>query len=73
MGIVDAAEIKALATSLNSVTLVEQQPYSHRLQARHHANCVVIAKHGVDWALEAGTNTRQSGERRVVRTAGRAR
>src|SRR6476619_3960348 len=54
-GIAEAAEIKALATSLNSVTLVEQHPYSHRLQARHHANCVVIAKHGVDWALEAGT------------------
>ena len=70
MGIVDAAEIEALAAALNNVALVEQHPYSHRLQSRHHANRVVIAEHAVDWALEAGTYARHSGERCVVRTAG---
>ena len=70
MGIVDAAEMKALAAALNNVALVEQHPYSHRLQSRHHANRVVIAEHAVDWALEAGTYARHSGERCVVRTAG---
>src|SRR6478672_465491 len=72
MGIVDATEIKALAAALNDVALVEQHPYSHRLQSGHHANSVVIAEHAVDWALEAGTYARHSGERCVVWTAGPA-
>ena len=31
MGIVDAAEMEALAAALNNVALVEQHPYPHRL------------------------------------------
>src|SRR5512132_809487 len=69
MGIVDAAEMEALVAAHNNVALVKQHPYAHRLQSRHHANRVVIAEHAVDWALEAGTYARHSGERSVVRTA----
>src|SRR6478672_1631143 len=72
MGIVDTAEMEALAAALNNVALVEQQPYSHRLQSRHHANRVVIAEHTVDLALEAGNHARHSGERCVIRTPGLA-
>ncbi len=64
--------MEALAAALNNVALVEQQPYSHRLQSRHHANRVVIAEHAVDLALEAGNHARHSGERCVIRTPGLA-
>src|SRR6478672_13501356 len=72
MGIVDAAEMEALAAALNNVALVEQHPYPHRLQPRHHANRVVIAEHAIDWALDACTYARHSSERSVVWTVGSA-
>src|SRR6478736_3761668 len=71
-GIADAAEIEALAAALNNGALVEQHPYSHRLQSRHYVNRVVIAEHAVDRAFEGITHARHSGKRCVVRTAGPA-
>ena len=72
MGIVDAAEMEALTAALNDVALVEQHPYPHRLQPRHHANRVVIAEHAVDWAPDTCTHARHFSERSVVWTVGSA-
>src|SRR6476660_9280982 len=72
MSIIDASEIKVLAAALNNFALVEQHPYSHGLQSRHHANCVVIPEHAVNWALEGDTTARHYHQCCVVRTAGLA-
>src|SRR5262245_18121397 len=62
--------MKALPPAFNNLVLIEQHLYPHRLQSRHHANRVVIAKYAVDWCYKAGNYARDPGERCVVRTAG---
>ena len=70
MRVINAGEMNRRAMALDAHRFVEQHANAEILHARHHADGVVVAEHGVHLPLEMRAQLREAIERRLVGAAG---
>jgi len=72
MRVIDADQCQRVAFTLDMHRFVHEHPYPERFHARHHADGVVVAEHGIDGLAKVRPQACQRFERgpRRARTCG---